>query len=207
VSTARRLSTLVLALVALTGLAALGPAAAVAQTGGGANNLVQVVNTGAESFAARSGVQAAPYGGDSAQSTNLARADARSCTGCVTQAAALQAVFLTGDPSTVQVANAAVATNSSCTRCLTYAYAYQYVISTDRAVSLSPAGQQRLTELSRRAAAVVAEPATGFEDFVVLDGRLDALAAELREVVDAELRAGGHAAVTRGERDRQAVGA
>lgn len=189
---------------ALTAVIA-GAAPAAAQTGGGANNLVQVVNTTHERFSSRAGVQAASFGGDSAQSTNLARADSRNCTGCTTQAAALQAVFLTGAPSTVEVANAAVATNSACVRCVSYAYAFQYVVTTDRAVSLSPAGRQRISDLQARASAVVSEPAGTLEDLQRLDTELDLLAHELRETVDQELRAGGHAATTRGLRDRQAA--
>lgn len=192
---------------AATGLGSLAISTALvapasAQSGGGANNLVQVVNTTSESFAARAGVQASPYGGTSAQSTNLARADSRNCTGCRTQAAALQAVFLTGDASTVEVANAAVATNSSCQSCTAYAYAFQYVITSDRAVSLSSAGQDRIRSIQTRAAAVISQPGSSLEDFAALDAQLDALADELRSTVDGELRAGGHTATTRGYRDR-----
>lgn len=194
-------------IVTTTALAAAlaGAAPAAAQTGGGANNLVQVVNTTHDRFSSRAGVQAAAFGGDSAQSTNLARADSRNCTDCTTQAAALQAVFLTGAPTTVEVANAAVATNSACVRCVSYAYAFQYVVTTDRAVSLSPEGRQRISDLQARAGAVVSEPAGSLEDLQHLDEQLDQLAHELRDAVDQELRAGGHEATTRGLRDRQAA--
>lgn len=190
---------------ALVVTAPFAGAPAVAQTGGGANNLVQVVNTADGEFRSRAGVQVAPYGGDSAQSTNLARAGSRQCDGCRTQAAALQAVFLTGDPSTVQVANAAVATNSNCVRCLSYAYAYQYVITTERAVSLSAEGQRRIADISARASAIISQPADDLDDLPALDAQLDALATELRDTVDRELQAGGHAATTRGHRDRQSA--
>ncbi|MEX2292077.1 MAG: hypothetical protein WD794_17335 [Mycobacteriales bacterium] len=199
---ARRLTALTATAFALT--ATLGAAPANAQTGGGANNIVHVVNTASGGFAHRANVQAAPYGGDSAQSTNLAHADSRDCTGCNTHAAALQAVFLTGDPDTVEVANAAFATNSACDQCLTYAYAFQYVITSERAVSLSAQGQQRIQDIQARASAVVAQPADGLEDFGAFDEQLDVLAGELRDTIDNELRAGGHTATTRGYRDRDA---
>jgi hypothetical protein len=190
-------------LTATAVLAALvGASPATAQTGGGANNLVQVVSTAPDQFAHRAGVQAAPYGGESAQSTNLARADSRDCTGCRSRAAALQAVFLTGDPDVVEVANAAVATNSNCTGCHSYAFAYQYVITTDRAVSLSPAGQQAVRDIQADASAVIAEQQLTPTE---LDERLDTLFAELKEVVDNELSAGGHHATTRAYVDKQAV--
>jgi hypothetical protein len=193
-----RLTTLT-ATAALTAL--VGALPATAQTGGGANNLVQVVSTAPDQFAHRAGVQAAPYGGDSAQSTNLARADARDCTGCRSQAAALQAVFLTGDPDVVQVANAAVATNSNCTECHSYAFAYQYVVTTERAVSLTPAGHQALRDIQTDADAVTALQLDPAE----LKVRLDALFAELKDVVDNELSAGGHHASTRAYVDKQAL--
>jgi hypothetical protein len=175
----------------------------VAQTGGGANNVVQVVSTADGSFSARSNVQAAPFGGDSAQSTNLARAEARDCTGCRSQAAALQAVFLTGDPSTVTVTNAAVATNSGCTGCSAYAYAFQYVVSPNRPVALSPEGRQAIVELNRRATAIIAQQT----DPDALTEQLRGLFGELKQVVDGELRAAGVDAVTRSREDRQTASA
>lgn len=187
--------------IAAFALSVTPTASVAAQTGGGANNLVQVINTTSQTFAGRAGVQAAPYAGDSAQSTNLARADSRDCTGCQAQAAALQAVFFTGDPSTVEVANAAVATNSNCQSCTAYAYAYQYAITSDRAVSLSATGQQRISSIQERARAAISQPGSTLEDFAALDAQLDALAAELRDTIDNELRAGGYNATTRGYRD------
>lgn len=189
-------------LTATAVLAALvGASPATAQTGGGVNNLVQVVSTAPDQFAHRAGVQTAPYGGDSAQSTNLARADSRDCTGCRSQAAALQAVFLTGDPDVVQVANAAVATNSNCTGCRSYAFAYQYVITTARAVSLSPTGQHAVRDIQAEANAVIALQLDPSE----LEARLDALFERLKDVVDDELNAGGHDASTRAYVDKQAL--
>jgi putative peptide zinc metalloprotease protein len=182
----------------------LAPALAVspvaAQTGGGANNVVQVVSTADDPVRSGSSVQATPYAGDSAQSTNLARAEAHDCTGCRSHAAALQAVFLTGDPSTVQVANAAVATNSNCTSCVTYAYAYQYVITTEGPVSLSPDGRQQIASLNAEAREVIAQQLDPSE----LDLQLEALGDRLREIVDSELRAQGLDATTKEVvRDRQ----
>jgi hypothetical protein len=172
---------------------ALGGSPATAQTGGGANNVVQVISTTEEPFRFRAGIQVAPYGGDSAQSTNLARADARNCTGCRSQAAALQAVFLTSGPSTVQVTNAAVATNTNCTSCVSYAYAYQYVITTSGPVSLSAEGKRRVASISREADTLVAQQLPLDE----LNARLQELAAQLRSVVDSELRARGITATAR----------
>jgi hypothetical protein len=180
-------------LVAALLLPPLAASPASAAEGGGANNVVQVRTTGGHTFGARAHVQATSYGGDSAQSTNLALAQATDCTGCRSRAAALQAVFVTGDPSSVTVTNAAVAANSDCTGCESYAYAFQYVVSPGAPVSLSPQGRTQLLDIQARAAAAVAKD----EPLTDLDSELAGLAQELKAVVDAELRAAGTPATTR----------
>ena len=188
-----------MAAVLLPPLVALPASAA---EGGGANNVVQVRTTGGQTFGARAHIQAASYGGDSAQSTNLALAQATDCTGCRSRAAALQAVFLTGDPSSVTVTNAAVAVNAGCSGCESYAYAFQYVVSPGVPVSLSPQGRRELLDIQARADAAV----TKVEPLADLDEELSGLAQELKAVVDAELRAAGTPATTREVVDRDVSG-
>jgi len=183
-------------------VAALPAVPASAAEGGGANNVVQVRTTSSATFRARAHVQAAPYGGDSAQSTNLALAQAADCTGCRSRAAALQAVFLTGDPQSVTVTNAAVAEHSGCTGCASYAYAFQYVVSPGAPVSLSPQGRAQLLDIQARADAAV----TAVEPLADLDRELSGLAQELKAVVDAELWAAGTPATTREVVDRDVSG-
>lgn len=163
---------------------------------GGPNNVVQVVTRSEGDFKARARVKATPFAGDAVSSTNLAVAHARDCTGCRSHAAALQAVFLTGSPSVVTPVNLAVATTERCVRCVVYAYAYQYVITTDGPVALSAEGRARLREIDNEAKAAVAQaihPA-------LVDARMEALAQELKQVVDTELRAAGHEVRDREER-------
>lgn len=182
-------------------LAALATPAS-ADGGGGANNVVQVVTRADDQFRHKAQVQAVPFGGESAQSTNLARAESRDCSGCRTHAAALQAVFLTGNPDTVQPANAAVATNVRCPGCVTYAYAFQYVLTTDGPVALSPEGHERIAHINQEADAVVAQQLPPDQ----IEAQLDALFTELKNVVDGELRAKDQVAVARTVRERDVAG-
>lgn len=181
------------AAVALALAPGIGASPATAAEGGGANNVVQVRTTADDSWRTRARVQAVPFGGDSAQSTNLALAHGTDCTGCRTGAAALQAVFLTGSPSTAAPENAAVAVNTSCTDCTTFALAYQYVVSPNVPVSLGPQGRQALLDIQARANAAVARDAGVGQ----IRGDLDALFEEMKAVVDAELRVAGVQATTR----------
>ena len=172
---------------------------AAAQTGGGANNVVQVVSTADMAFKARAHVQVVPFGGDSANSTNLALAQSRDCTGCTGRAAAFQAVFLTGSPSTVAPTNAASAVNSNCDGCTSFAYACQVVVTAERGFALSPGGRQAISDLGRQADGLVAERT----DPVTLDGQLRALCDRFGGVVRDEVAASGASATTRTSQDRR----
>jgi hypothetical protein len=114
----------------------------------------------------------------------------------------MQAVFLTGDPSSVTVTNAAVAVNAGCRGCESYAYAFQYVVSPGVPVSLSPQGRRQLLDIQAQADAAV----TMVEPLADLDEELSALAEKLKAVVDAELRAAGTPATTRAVVDRDVSG-
>ncbi len=151
------------------------------------DNIVQVLTTSDGAFKARARVTASPFGGDSADSTNLAFAEARDCTGCRSRAAALQAVFLTGHPTSVTPTNLAVALNTNCKRCESYAFAYQYVVSPGGRVRLTSRGRHQLRDIQARAREAVRQDAP----LPVIDSTLQGLAAELKKVVDTELRAKG----------------
>jgi hypothetical protein len=73
------------------------------------------------------------------------------------------------------------------------------VVTTPGPVALSPQGRERIAQINVQADAAVAYPEQPSE----LDARLDALAAQLRDVVDTELRNAGHEATTRTVRERQ----
>jgi hypothetical protein len=180
---ARLLRTVLTALV----LAVMLVQPAGAETAGGANHVVMATTTVDGGWLARAGLQMAPVGSDTVDSTNLARAQARDCSACRSVAVAVQAVFITSEASTVTPTNAAVATNVNCSGCSSLAFAYQYVLSTDGPVYLGGAAAQQLADLRAR----FAEASGAGLPFDDLRDRLDALVAEFRRLIDEELvRAG-----------------
>jgi hypothetical protein len=176
-------------LAALGLLYALLLIAAPEATAGGGNNVVIANATTDSQSMIRSNLQIAPFGGDAADSSNLAIATAAGCTGCSTTAVAVQAVFLTGDPSIVTPANVAAATNSGCTSCTSYAYAWQYVLSTPGPVRLSPIGVAEVEMLR----AEIASAATAGLPPDELTARLDTLTSEFKAVIDEQLVQAGMA--------------
>jgi hypothetical protein len=162
-------------------------AGAQATDGGGPDNVVWAKTTGQADRQTLSGVQVGSYPGDDLKSANVARAESTDCTDCRTVAVAVQAVFATGHPHTVEPTNAAIALNQSCTRCTTYAYAWQYVVTTDGPVHLSGRYRRKIarlrTEIDNVASSDLAPPD--------MDTRLNQLAAEFKADIDAGVRADG----------------
>jgi putative peptide zinc metalloprotease protein len=168
---------------------------------GGANQLVQSSTTGVGATQSRSGIQVAPFGGQTSGSTNIAIATSTNCTDCRTVAVAYQAIFLTNNPNVVVPGNAAVATNAGCTRCQTYAFAYQYELSTDGPVFLSPAGHLLLNGLRQE----VSELAASNLSLPELDAELVAIKERFKALIDSELVAAGQP--TNGVEDLKSDGA
>jgi hypothetical protein len=158
--------------------------------GAGANNLVIVQTSTDGSALSRAGVQVAPYGGSTVASANIAEATASDCTGCSSAAVAIQAVFVTGDPSVVTPGNAAVATNAACADCTSYAYAYQYVLSTNGPVYVSTEGRAELDVLRSEFAATAAADMSPADKTAALD----VLTGQFKALVDNQLLAAGQAA-------------
>jgi len=157
------------------------------------NNVVKVRTTTDGAFKARARVRATAFRGRSVGPTNLALARAVDCTGCRSRAAALQAVFITGNPRSVTPTNLAVAVNTNCIRCEVYAFAFQYVVSPEHPVRLTHEGRRRLRDIQARAREAVAQDAP----LADIDRTLQGLAAELKQVVDTELRETRRGADTR----------
>jgi hypothetical protein len=154
----------------------------------GPDNVVIANATAERPTVVRSALDASQTGADEVTSANIARAESRDCTGCRAIAVALQAVLMTGNPSTVAPTNAAVALNTNCTGCATFAFAYQYVVSTGGPARLSPAGQRTVADLRREAAGL----ARSDLPFLELKARLDDVGARLKATVDQEIvRTGG----------------
>ncbi|MEA2442149.1 MAG: putative peptide zinc metalloprotease protein [Thermoleophilaceae bacterium] len=171
-------------LVILTATFALAlGAGAQAEESTGPNNVVSSETTGANATDVHSKVKRGSYGGDNLQSENVASAYSHDCTDCRTVAVAVQAVFVTGSPSTSEPKNVAVALNERCLRCTTFAYAYQYVVQTD-----GPAHLDRETRLDirrlRREIRQVAESDLAPPD---MDARLQDLTDEFKAEIDTGL--------------------
>jgi hypothetical protein len=181
-----------LAVAACAALAVATPLAASAE-GGGANNVVLASATADGSTLSRSALQVSQVGGPTVASSNIAAATSYACTGCNSVAVALQAVLVTGDPSTVVPGNAAAATNDGCTNCTSYAFAYQYVLSVERPFYLDPAAQQELVTLRAEIADLAASGLPPDE----LTSRLDAVVAQFKATIDAALQPVSGAATMR----------
>jgi hypothetical protein len=184
--TMRRAAATFTAAVALATGGFLSAGAQAADTGG-PDNVVWAKTTGTSDTQTLSGVQVGSYPGDDLKSTNVARAESTDCTDCRTVAVAVQAVFATGHPSTVEPTNAAIALNQNCTRCTTYAFAYQYVVTTDGPVTLERPARHRIARL-RHEIAAVADSNLAPPD---MDTRLNELAGEFKTAIDDGLQAAG----------------
>jgi hypothetical protein len=117
----------------------------------------------------------------------VASAYSHDCTDCRTVAVAVQAVFVTGSPSTSEPKNVAVALNESCLRCTTFAYAYQYVVPTDGPVHLDSETRADIRRL-RGEIADVARSDLAPPD---MDARLHDLSAEFKTEIDTGLKRDG----------------
>lgn len=146
-------------------------------------NHVQVLNRQDGQLRTKGKIAVAEESDGVVDNTNTALALA-SCTDCRTAAAAIQVIILETQASDVQPGNAAVAVNAGCLRCMTFAYAHQVMLSPFHPVTISDAARGQLKELDRRLDALLAVPDTPFD---VLDQQLDALAAQVESVVQAEI--------------------
>lgn len=182
----RRACTLLAAAAAAVPLAT---GTALGDGGGGANNVVSVVNSAGTLL--RGHAQVAFFGGDNSQSSNIASALSQNCTGCHTRAVAVQELVLTGDPSQFAPSNAASAVNSGCEGCDTVAYAYQDVIQSSRGAYLTPQVQAQVQDLESQIAAAASDLSISDTPYTAADGsvhspltdKLESLAGQLDAVV------------------------
>jgi hypothetical protein len=180
----RRVIAILTFTLVLLGFAAL-PAVA-----GGPDNVVFSEATaapdGAPATVERSSLQMTLSDSGEVTSRNVAQAYSHDCTGCRAVAVALQAVIVTGDPSTVAPVNISAAVNERCSSCATYAFAYQYVVSADDD-DVSWSTRRTISQL-RREAADLARSGLPFPE---LDAQLRDVAARLKSTVDAEIARSG----------------
>jgi hypothetical protein len=160
----------------------------------GSRNVALAENTTNLHDAVRTAVSVAHNPSDTIGNENAAVAKSFSCTGCRTAAVAVQIVLVEGNPSNVQPKNASAAVNAECDGCFTFAYAYQRVIQPGRPVYLSRAAQTRLAEIKGEIHQLVTThlgTTDELADFQALEAELDRKAAEIRALVESELRQTG----------------
>ena len=145
--------------------------------GGGAKNIVQLVNRTDGRLRVSGQVQLARVPGPSAQPTNVARALA-SCNGCQTYAVALQIALESWDANYIAPQNAAVAVNYQCNGCVTMARAIQYAFQVDDPAQPPPRVQELINAMNREIDAIQREATTIAE----ADARVDAVIADFRDL-------------------------
>ena len=165
---------------------ALGAGAQAAEDTG-PDNVVDVQTTGTSVTEAHSKLKVGYYDGDNLQSENVASAYSHDCTDCRTVAVAVQAVLVSGSPSTSEPKNVAVALNERCSRCTTFAYAYQYVVPTDGPVKLDWETRQDVKRIRHEIADVAGSNLAPPD----MDARLHDLSAEFKSEIDTGLKRQG----------------
>lgn len=125
---------------------------------------------------------------DPADPTNAAVAYS-SCENCRTIAISIQAVIVTEDPSVISPTNIAIAVNDNCSLCETYADARQHVITTDGPAKFSAEGKDRIKAIREEVKTLKQQEKNGDIPFDELKSRVDALSAELADVLADEFRA------------------
>jgi hypothetical protein len=174
-------------LTALTAALVLSLAVGAQAADTGPDNVVDVQTTGTNATSTLSKLKVGYYDGDNLQSENVASAYSHDCTDCRTVAVAVQAVFVTGNPTTAEPKNVAAALNERCVRCTTFAYAYQYVVTTDGPVKLDKETRRDVIRI-RHEIADVADSDLAPPD---MDARLHELTDEFKSEIDAGLAADG----------------
>ena len=185
-SAIRRLAFLLVALlVALaTGFARPDLARADDDEGGrSGDNAAIAINTKSGSSLFKFAFSIRQVAGDVVDQTNAAIAYS-SCESCKTTAIAIQIVLVSGSPSVVTPQNLALALNENCTLCETFAGAYQIVLGTGGPVEFTGEGRRRIAEIKLAIRRLRDEDLSPPE----LKARLDTLVAELKDVLETELR-------------------
>lgn len=117
-----------------------------------------------------------------------AAAAVSSCENCRTIAIAIQAVIVLEDPSIISPTNLAIAINQNCTLCETYADARQHVITTDGPANFSKENRDRIKAIRDQLKQIKQDEKDGDLTFDQLKARVDALSAELADVLADEFR-------------------
>lgn len=152
------------------------------------NNIAEAIATDDGSSVFRLAFSIQKTSSDVVDPGNLALAYSK-CTDCRALAMAVQIVFVEGSPSTFTPENAAVAVNDHCTGCRTAALAYQIVMQVPDGFELSREAGKQLYKLSAQMARIGKDFEKGkiaFEDAIA---QLEALADQVKLVVQQEVAA------------------
>jgi hypothetical protein len=163
--------------------------------GGGENdtNVAVAVNTKDDSEVVKLRFKVSKTQDDPSDPANAAVA-VSSCENCRTIAIAIQAVIVLDDPEVISPTNIALAVNENCTLCETYADARQHVITTDGPAKFSAEGKARIKAIREEVKAIRQQEKDGDIPFDELKSRVDALSAELADILADEFRASSAAA-------------
>lgn len=193
---------LAIAILVFAGFGAAFVQPAVADDGGGPNNIVQVRNHDDGATRIKSKVKVSEDPNDDVEDGNAAIAYA-SCTDCRTIAAAIQVVIVESpNVTTYQPQNGAVAVNENCTRCATFAFARQIVLTPYHHVELSGDTRRQIHDAGEEAERIVESNA----DFPTMSAQLKDLATRLAATVQADIDQQSTHAPSRDDREDERVG-
>ena len=197
----RRITTLFLASLFALGVAVV-PAGAQEKKRGDNVVVVQNETNGATLVQARTSIVATDS--DTVDNSNVAIAINSNCVGCHSTAVAVQILIIEGKPSTFTPGNGAAAVNGGCDSCGAYAYARQHFIQISGHADLAGDVRQQIAKIRKEikdAAASILPSDVATDPCVTTDGspppcptrnqqlddQLNALSAELIQVVTAGL--------------------
>src|SRR2546421_7550187 len=190
----RRLLGFLAALLAALGIASARPALALADEGGGGANTAIAINTkdGSSVFKLAFAIRHVMNG---VVDQAYAAVAVASCTDCTTIAVAIEIVLVESNASVVTPTNIPSAFNDQCALCVTAAEAYQFVLGTGGPVHFDSEGNRMLNDIRhelhdlKHASLTLAD----------LQARLDAIAAQIRDVLANHLVPAGKPNANEGE--------
>jgi hypothetical protein len=148
--------------------------------GGGAKNIVRLVNKQDSRLRIKGNIQLNRIPGPTAAPGNVAFSYG-SCSDCQTLTVALQINLISRSASVVTPENGAVALNYQCTRCLTAAWALQYVISVDDPTQVPPDVSELIKAMDRELNALHADNTVTLEQAM---SRIEAIIAQFTTLAD-----------------------
>ncbi len=111
-----------------------------------------------------------------------------SCADCRTAAVSFQIVLVMGPVQRLEPENLGIAVNEGCTSCETVGSAQQFVVGGGRGTRLTEGGRDGLHDVEEALGDALEDFEDGELTALALDARIDALADEVRRILDTELR-------------------